>query len=189
MKTSVARLFKSKLVQAGGLLAVIAAIAASSAWSEHPEGPVKLGGTWVGKLGDITWIGTQSPDSSGQNAMVTLQWITMSAEFQELFGVLGADHSSIASGFYKMVSPDIAKGKIIWYLYAEGMPSKTAPVPGQIKAVGVMANEFHFTSPTAALGNHELKLYFADPQNPMVPNEAYLFLDQTYDNTPHVKIF
>jgi hypothetical protein len=192
MKTLVAKLLRSRLVQAGGLLAAIAAVAASIAWSDHPDGRVnrvKLGGTWVGKLGDITWNSTYCPDSSGQNAAVTLQWTTVTAEFEALFGTLGADSMSLAFGDASMVRHDKSATKLIWYILTAGTASATHPVAGQIKAIGVMESEWQFTSATTALGKAELKLYAPDPQAPMVPNEAYRFFDQIYENIPHVKIF
>jgi len=189
VKTVLPKLLMCRLAQAGGLLAIIAALAASIAWSDNPDGRVKLGGAWVGKNGDITWTSTWSPDSSGRNATITLQWITSSADFEALFGLLGADHSSIVCGSVSMVSPHTAKGNIVWYIYAEGTPSATQPATGQIKAVAVMTDESHFTSPTTAVGKHVLKLYSPDPQNPMVPNEAYRFFEQTFDNVSHTKIF
>ncbi len=189
MKTSLPKFLKSRVAHAGGLLAFIAVIAVSAAWSDQPEGRAQLDGTWVGKLGDITWTSAYTPDSSGHNATMTLQWVTLSADFENLFGLLGADHSSIAFGSASMVRPDTARGKSLWYNYADGTPSATAPVAGQIKAVAVMANELVFTSPTTAVGKHNLKIYYPDPQNPMVPNETYLFFEKNYESVPHVRIF
>jgi hypothetical protein len=189
MNTSLTKLLRSRLVQTGGLLAVVAAVAVSIAWSDRDQGRGKLAGTWVGKNGDITWTSTYSPDCSGQNATITLQWITVSADFEMLDAQLGADAGSFASGYMSMIDRHTATGKMIWYEYASGTPSMTLPVVGQIKAIAVMENELHFTSPTTALGTHVLRLYQPDPQNPMVPNEAYRFFEQTYNNVPHVKIF
>ena len=188
MKTFVTGLLKGRIIRWGGLLAVTLIIAASIAWSDHDQNRVKLGGTWVGKFGDITWTSTWTPDSSEQNATVTLQWITLSTDFEAVFGLLAADHTSTASGSVSMVKADRAKGKVIWYTFAEGTPSATAPVAGQIKSLAVMSDAYHFTSPTTASGTHELKFYYPDPQNPMVPNEAYLFFDQTYENVPHIRV-
>ena len=187
MKTLLPKLLNGRLAHAGALLAVIAAVSASIAWSSQPKGRVKLGGTWVGRYGDITWTGTYSPDSSGQNAMVSLQWITMGADFEALFASLGAEDASIASGFISMVGRDTATGKLIWYLRTQG--TTTPPVAGQIKAIMVMANEWHYTSPTTAVGNHNLKIYLPDAQGSMVPDEANLYLELNFDNVPHVKIF
>jgi len=188
MKTLLPKLFNSRLVQAGGLLAIIAAFAASMAWSRPPEAIVKLGGMWVGRYGDITWTGTYTPDPSGLNATVTLQWMTMSAEFQALSAALGADASSIASGSVSVVSTDTATSKLIWYFLKEGTPSTIEPVAGQIKAIAVMVGEWHFTSPTTAVGKHNLKIYLPDAQGSMVPaDDTVPFLEFDFDNVPHVK--
>lgn len=188
MKTLLPKLFNSRLVLAGGLLAIIAAFAASIAWSRPAEARVKLGGTWVGRYGDITWTGTYSPDPSGQNATVVLQWMTLSAEFEALWAALGADGLSVASGSMTVTSTDTATGKMIWYGLKAGTPSTTQPVAGQIKAIAIMTGDWHFTSPTTAVGKHNLKVYLPDAQGSMVPaDDAVPFLEFNFDNVPHVR--
>jgi hypothetical protein len=188
MRSFINGLLEGRIIRWGGLLAATLIVAASIAWSDHDQGRVKLGGTWAGKLGDITWTSTWTPDSTGQNATITLQWMTLSVDFEAMLGLLGADHMSMVSGSISMVNPDRAKGKIIWYIVAEGTASTTQPVAGQIKAVAVMTDDFHFTSSSTALGTHELKIYSADPKNPLVPNKAYIFFDQTYEDVPHTRV-
>ncbi len=189
MKAIVGRFLKSRITQGGLLLAVVAAIAATIAWSGHPTGRAKLGGTWVGRYGDITWTSTYSPDSSGQNATVTLQWMTLSAEFEALIASIGGQTMSMVSGSYSMVSPDTAKGWLLWYTLAEGTPSTTTPVAGQVKGINMMESEWHFTSPTTALGKHTLKMYLPDAQGSLVPaDDAVPFLVLNFENVPHQKV-
>ena len=188
MKTSVRNILKSRVTQASLLLALIATVAAFG-WPNKDEGRVKLGGTWVGRYGDITWTGTYSPDASGQNATYALQWMTMNAQFEALLASVGAQTMSIACGSMSMISRDTAAGKMIWYVLAEGTPSTTAPVAGEIKAIAVMTSEWHFTSPNTAEGTHNLKMYSPDAQGSMVPaDDAVPFLDVTYQKVPHLKV-
>ena len=190
MKRFATGLLKGRITRRSLLAAALPAAGLSVALADDQSGGrVKLAGTWVGKLGDITWTSTFIPDSSGQSATVLLQWITVSADFEALFAQLGADSISLVCGYSNMVSKDTATGQFIWYGYANGIPSLTHPVTGQIKTIDIMSNELRFTSPTAALGKHELKIYAPDPQAPMVPNEANCFFDQTYENVSHVRIF
>jgi hypothetical protein len=188
MKTQISKFLKSKITQGGLLLTLVAAVTASIAWSDQPDCRVKLGGTWVGRYGDITWTGTYSPDASGQNAVITLQWMTLSTDFEGLFGSIGAQSMSIASGHISMTGKDTASGKMIWYVLAEGTPSTTAPVAGQIKAIAVMTSKWHFTSPDTAQGSHTLKMYWPDAQGSMLPAQhAVPFLDVSYEGVSHLQ--
>ncbi len=189
MNAIVGRFLRYRITQGGLLLVVVAAAAATIAWSRDPAGRVKLGGTWVGRYGDITWTSTYSPDSSGQSATVTLQWMTMSAEFETLIASIGGQTMSLVSGSHRMVSPDTAKGWLLWYTLAEGIPSTTTPVAGQVKAINILEGEWHLTSPTTALGKHNLKMYLPDAQGSLVPaDDAVPFLALDFENVPHQKV-
>ena len=188
MKTQISKFLKSKITQGGLLLTLVAAVTASIAWSDQPDCRVKLGGTWVGRYGDITWTGTYSPDASGQNAVITLQWMTLSTDFEGLFGLIGAQSMSIASGYISMTGKHTASGKMIWYVLAEGTPSTTAPVAGQIKAIAVMTSDWHFTSPDTAQGAHNLKMYAPNANGSMLPAEhAVPFQDQSFEGVSHLQ--
>ena len=188
MKTQISKFLKSKIIRGVLLLGLVAAVAASIAASSQPEARVKLGGTWVGRYGDITWIGSYAPDSGGQNAVITLQWMTVNTVFEGLFATVGAQSMSIASGHISMTSKDTATGKMIWYVLAEGTPSTTVPVAGQVKAIAVMTSDWHFTSPDAAQGAHNLKMYLPDAQGSMLPAEgAVPFLDVTFQGVSHLQ--
>jgi hypothetical protein len=77
MRTLLPKLFKCKLAQAGGLLAVIAAVAAGIAWSEHPEGRIKLEGAWLAQVDNgVRGLVTYGPsDASGQSAAFRVQMV------------------------------------------------------------------------------------------------------------------
>lgn len=76
MKT-LPKLLKCRFVLAGGLLAIIVAVAASSAWSSAPEARIKLQGAWVCQLDNgIRGLVTYSPsDPSGQSAVFRVQTV------------------------------------------------------------------------------------------------------------------
>lgn len=188
MKTKATRFLKSKLLKTGLLLVLIATVTASVGWSGKNQGRVKLGGTWVGRMGDITWTGSYAPDSSGQSVVTTLQWMTMSADFQALLASVGAETMSIACGSLRMTSTDTATGKLTWYAIAPGTVSPTQPVAGQVKAIAVMTSDWHFTSPDTAEGAHNLKMYLPDAAGSMLPEDGQLFLDLTFEKVPHQKI-
>ncbi len=77
MKTLLPKLLKCRLVQAGGLLAIIVAVAASSAWSSAPEARIKLGGAWIAQVDNgIRALVTYAPsDPSGQSAVFRVQTV------------------------------------------------------------------------------------------------------------------
>ncbi len=89
MKTSISKLLKCRLAQAGGLLAVIAAVAAGIAWSDHPEGRIKLEGAWIAQVDNgIRGLVTFAPsDPSGQSAVIRAQMVWP----PELLAALGLD--------------------------------------------------------------------------------------------------
>jgi hypothetical protein len=189
MNTSLRHFFQSRITQSALLLTLLAAVTASIAWSNTPEARFKLGGTWVGRNGDITWTGTYVPDSDGKNAVVTLQWMTLGADFEALLGSVGAAEMSLASGYVSLTGKDTASGKLIWYLVAPGTASATQPARGQVKAIAVMLSDWRFTTPTTAEGKHNLKMYLPDAQGSMLPApDAVPFLDLTFEGVPHQKL-
>ena len=139
MKAQVSNFLKSKIIQGGLLLTLVAAVIASVGWSNERDGRVKQGGAWVGQLAGIQWTAIHAPlDADGQRAAMRLQWVTINAEFQGFLGALGAQHMSAASGISEMISKDTAKFTLVFYAVADGTPSPTAPQPDQVKAIFVM---------------------------------------------------
>jgi len=189
VKTSGFRLLKSKMVRAGLLLALAAAAVVLTAWSVPQQARSKLGGTWVGRLGDITWTGTYAPDPSGHNAVITLQWMTLNADFQALNASIGAQNPSLVSGCMSMTSPNTANGKLIWYLVDPGTASATQPVAGKVKGIAVMTLDWRFTSKTTAEGTHNLKMYLPNAEGSLLPEDGTLIGNVNFDKVPHQKIF
>ena len=188
MKGPVGRFLKSRITQGGLLLAVVAIVAASLAWSNAPG--IKLGGVWVGQYGDITWTGSYSPDPSGRNTVFTLQWMTMNAQYEYLLASLGASTLSTSSGTQYMTCPDTAISQQIFYALAPGVASTTQPVAGEVKAIFVMVSEWNFTSPVTAEGPSILRAYLPDASGSLVPAEgAVPFLSVTNQGVTHVKVF
>ncbi len=190
MKAIVGSFLKSKITRAGVLLGLVAVVAASLAWSDPPEPGIKLGGTWVGRYGDITWTGAYSPDPSGQHTVFTLQWMTMNAQYEYLLDSLGASTLSLSSGRQYMTGPETAISEQIFYALAPGIASTTQPVAGKVKAIFVMVSEWNFTSPGTAAGTSILRAYLPDASGSLVPAEgAVPFLSVTNLGVTHVKVF
>ena len=102
MKTILTKLLKCRLVQAGGLLAIIAAAAATIAWSSAPARSLKLEGAWVAKVVGmpLQWTYTLSPDPSGRRAAMygTVQVaIRPSVVNSNLFPDFGTTATSLAN--------------------------------------------------------------------------------------------
>ena len=190
MRTFLQKPLKTKFFRGVLSLTALAAIAACIAMGGGPDGRIKLGGTWVGRLGDITWTGTYAPDPSGQNAVITLQWMTLNSDFQRLNAMLGAKTPSQVSGCIGMTGPNTARGKLIWYLVDPGTASVSAPVAGTVKGIAVMTLDWVFTSKATALGAHELKVYVPNQNGSLLPEDGTLVpgFPVTFTDTPHQKI-
>jgi hypothetical protein len=180
MKTSVSNFFRSRITQACLLLAFIATVA-TFAVSNQNDGSAELGGTWVGRLpgsagvGDVTWIGTYSSDSSGRNATGTLEWITPGDYQPLLLRPFGVEKLSIASGVIRMTGKNTAVADWIWYL--EG-PTATKPV-GDIIAIAVMSGDLRFTGPNTLEGTYRMKVYLTNGKTSMAPtDDMSLIVDQ-----------
>jgi hypothetical protein len=192
MKTLLPKLLKYRVVQAGGLLALIAAVAVPIAWSRPPEARVRLGGAWVGQLGGIQWISIHTPlDPEAATAVGRLQWVTINAQYQGLLGALGAETLSEASGTYQLISNTTAKYNLVFYAVAKGTASPTTPQAGQIKAIFVMTGTWHYTGPFSAESQETLAAYLpdGDPEHNVLPGpDAEPFLSATYPPHPQHRI-
>ena len=189
MKTLLPKLFTCRLAQAGGLLAVIAAVAASIAWSTPSEARAKLGGTWVGQLGGIQWISTHAPlDPEAKTAVSRLQWVTINAEYQGLLAMLGAQTVSEASGTLELISGDTANYRYVFYAVANG--GTTPPQAGQIKAIFVMAGTWRYTGPDSVVSQETLVAYLPDgnPEHNVLPApDATPFLSVNFPPHPQYR--
>ena len=77
MKVLIGSFFKSRITQGGLLLAVVAAAAATIAWSSSPGVAIKLDGAWISQSeGGIRSMVTYAPsDPSGQRAVMRNQQV------------------------------------------------------------------------------------------------------------------
>ena len=161
-------LLRPTLTKSALLLAIVVTVAAFKA--PNGNGSYKLGGTWVGRLpgqlGDVTWITTYSPDSSGKNAKLTTEWITR-GDFELLDMSLGVERISIASGYMHMTGKDTAVMKAMWY----GAGPKPDGGLDEIKTIVVLAGDVRFTGPTTSVGTYHMKVYATAGNPSMIPTD------------------
>lgn len=192
MKALVSSFLRSRITQAALLVAVVAAAAASLAWSGRPEARVKLGGAWAGQLGGIQWISIHAPlGEDGMGAVQRAQWITLNADMERLLGALGAQRVSEASGVSELISKDTAKYTLVFYAFADGTASPTAPVAGQIKAIFVMTGLWHYTGPETAESQETIAVYLPDgnPEHNVLPApDATPYMTSTFPWHPQHRI-
>jgi hypothetical protein len=113
MKTLLPKLFHSRLVQAGGLLAIIAAFAASMAWSRPAGASPKLEGAWVANTDTgIRAVVTFTPiDPSSRSATFRNQMVVP----PEVLAVLGVEAVTDEIGEARVTGIDTGAYTAVWY--------------------------------------------------------------------------
>lgn len=149
MKTIVPQLLKSRLVQAGGLLAIIAAFAASMAWSRPPGPTVRLAGAWIAQADNgIRVLFTYAPsDASGLNATLRIQMVWP----PEALASLGLDAVTDEIAEASITGINTAAYTGIWYGLAGG----------RIAMIFVDDCTFTFNSPSQTVAEHTISAYLA----------------------------
>jgi len=153
MKTLLPKLVNCRLAQAGGLLAVIAAVAAGIAWSDRPEGRIKLEGAWIaqvegGPRGLVTY-GATDPD--GQSAVFRGQMVWP----PEILASMGLDAATDEVAEEFVTGKHTTKYTGIWY----GL------VGGQIALIFIDNTTSTYGSPTQRTNVHIATVY-PGPANP-----------------------
>ncbi len=160
MKISFSKSFKGRLAQAGGLVAVIAAVAAGIAWSPAPNARTQLGGAWIaqvdnGMRGLVTYGAT---DPSGRSATFRAQMIWP----PELLAAMGIDAvtDEVAEEFVTGKRTTEYTG--IWYGLAGG----------RIVLICLDNSTCTFVSPTHRINVHVGSVYLptADADNDGYPD-------------------
>ncbi len=154
------KFFKSRLVQAGGLVAIAAAVAASVAWSRSPEARIKLEGTWIVEADDHSTrgLGTYSAsDPSGLRAAYRAQLLA-----PDVAASMGLDTIS------DFIAEEVVTGKNT----SECTGIAYGLVAGRVALIMVGTDHFTFVSPTEKTFTSTTKVYLplADADNDGYPD-------------------
>jgi hypothetical protein len=149
MKTLVPKLLRCRLVQVGGLLAVIAAVAASLASSQGSGASTKLEGAWVAKtdVGILSLVTYAPSDPSGRSAVMRNQMV-WPREILARYG-LEAVTEEIAEAVVTGVNTEVYNG--IWY----GL------VGGRTVMIFVDHADITYVTPTEKTVAHTVDAYLA----------------------------
>ena len=147
MKIILPKLLKCRLVQAGGLLAIIAAAAATIAWSSDSAQSFKLEGAWISQsAGDVRALLTQVPDASGHSAVFRGQMVWK----PEALARLGLDAVTDEIAEAVATGPNTGKYSGIWYGLAGG----------RIVMIFLDNSTFTFDGPSSVV-QHTIDVYLA----------------------------
>jgi len=158
MKEFASKFLKSKITRAGGLLALVAAAAATVAWSNQCREPVRLEGAWIAKVTGmpLQWSYVESPmDLLARRASLSgsIQvHIPPSIVIPGLFADL--EYNSPLVGEAVMTGYDTVKFTAVWYGMKKGFPFN------QIVYIGVNSGEGTITAPGKAAMTHHLAFYY-----------------------------
>lgn len=149
MKHTVSKLLHSRLVQATGLLTLVAVAAGTVAWTEGPTARVKLGGAWVAVLDNgvhgMAIYGATDP--SGLKSVYRGQFVWPAA----MLAGMGVD--SITD----LVAEEVVTGKNTSESTGIGYGVKG----GQIVLILVDRSWFTHISPSEKHNTHETSVYLA----------------------------
>jgi hypothetical protein len=153
MKTLLPKLVKCRLIQAGGLLAVIAAVAASIAWSGGPEARVKLEGAWIAQVdnGTRALVTYGATDPSGQSSVFRGQMVWP----LEMLASMGLD----------AVTDEVAEEFVTGKNTTQYTGIAYGLVGGRIALIFLDNTTSTYGSPTQRTNVHTLTLY-PGPANP-----------------------
>lgn len=149
MKHTLSKLLHSRLVQATGLLTLVAVAAGTVAWTEGPTARVKLGGAWVAVL-DTGARGTGmygATDPSGLKSVYRAQFVHPPA----VLAAMGVD------SFTDLVAEEVVTGKNT----SESIGISYGVAGGQVVAILVDHTWFTHISPNEKHNTHETSIYLA----------------------------
>ena len=149
MKSLLPKLLKYRLVRVGGLLAVIAAVAASLAWSQGSGASTKLEGAWVAKtdVGILSLVTYAPSDPSGRRAVMRNQMVWPRENLAK-YG-LEAVTEEIAEAVVTGVNTEVYNG--IWY----GL------VGGRTALIFLDHADITYVTPTDKIVAHTVDTYLA----------------------------
>ncbi len=149
MKHTLSKLLHSRLVQATGLLTLVAVAAGTVAWTEEPTARVKLGGAWVGTTdtgvrGMATYGAT---DPSGLKSVYRAQFVWPPA----MLAAMGLDSITDLVADEVVTGPNTSESTGIGYGLAGG----------NIALIMVDRSWFTHVSATEKHNAHETSVYLA----------------------------
>jgi hypothetical protein len=149
MKNSLSKLAHYRFMQAAGLLALVAAVAATVAWSESPQARVKLGGAWVAQLdtGMRVAVTYGATDPSGLNSVYRGQIVPPPA----MLTMMGVDTLTDLFADEVVTGPNTSESTGIVYGLAGG----------QVALILVDHTYFTHVSPTEKHNTHQINVYLA----------------------------
>jgi hypothetical protein len=156
MKVLVGSFLKSRITQGGLLLAVVAATAATIAWTDAEPQSFKLEGSWIGKVPGtpVTWSYTLVPDPSGRKAAMSGSVqvpLGPSVIIPSLFP--DVEYYSPMVGQVVMTGPDTTEFTVVWYGMKKGFPFN------QVVCIGVNSGQGKFTGPGKGMNTNHLAFY------------------------------
>ncbi len=149
MKHTLSKLLHSRLVQATGLLTLVAVVAGTVAWSGEPTARVKLGGAWVGVM-DTGVRGTAmygATDPSGLKSVYRAKFVFPPA----VLAAMGVD------SFTDLVAEEVVTGENT----SESIGISYGVAGGQVVAILVDHTWFTHISPNEKHNTHETSVYLA----------------------------
>ncbi len=162
MKIALSTLLKGRFVRAGGLLAVIAALSASIAWSRAPEARIQLGGAWIAQVdsGVRALVTYGATDPSGLSAVFRAQMVWP----PEMLAAMGLNAITDEVGEEFVTGKDTSQYTAIAY----GL------VQGRIAVIFMDHTTITHLSPTQLSLEHTLDFYWAsdDADNDGYPDSG-----------------
>ncbi len=171
MKNVLSKLVQCRWARGAALLAAVAAVLASVAFSGQSQAHYRLGGAWVGQVSGVQWVSMHAPlDADAKTAAAKLEWLSISGPFNGLAVGFGANRFSSAVGNFEMISNDTAKYILTFYAVAGGL-SATPPVGDKVKLIMIMTGTWHYTGENSAESTEVLRMYRSDgnPDHDVVP--------------------
>ena len=151
MKRLIAGLLQRKITRWSILVAVLAAVGLSLAWTNPPQ--YHLGGAFVGSGGGIIWNAVHVPlGPTGLKAAIRVNVISYGANAAGALTMFGADTLTDHTGQAEMTGRDSAQFSLVGYATKQGNPPA-------ICRIEVYTGTLTFTGPDSFVMNCTVDIY------------------------------